>query len=122
MEWDIEHLGNDGDDMMDMEWKMAWHNMGWHKCYDTVEITWDLYYAGNNGYAIMDISGNIATSNSSNLTPELVNMMVTLKENISMVDWSIDGNLEEKEEELEIRVQKSLPKQQVLGLLKNVKL
>jgi hypothetical protein len=32
------------------------------------------------------------------LTPEMVNVLMTLKENRAMVDWSIDGDVEEEEE------------------------
>jgi hypothetical protein len=41
------------------------------------------------------------------LTPELVNVLVTLKENRAMVDWSIDGDVEEEVVEVESKVEKS---------------
>jgi hypothetical protein len=41
------------------------------------------------------------------LTPEIINVLVTLKENRAMVDWSIGGDVEEKVVEVESKVEKS---------------
>jgi hypothetical protein len=58
------------------------------------------------------------------VTPEMVNVLSTLKENRAMVDWSIDDDAEKEEEvvEVESKVEKSPPKQQVLVSLRNVTL
>jgi hypothetical protein len=42
------------------------------------------------------------------LDPEMVNVLVTLKENIAMVDWSIDEDVEEEILEVESKVEKFL--------------
>jgi hypothetical protein len=52
----------------------------------------------------------------------MVNVLVTLKENRAMVDWSIDEDVEEKVVEVEIKVEKGPPKQQILVSLINVTL
>jgi hypothetical protein len=57
-----------------------------------------------------------------NLTPEMVYVLVTLKENRAMVDWSIDEDVEEKLVEVESKVGIIPPKQQVLVSLRNVTL
>jgi hypothetical protein len=41
------------------------------------------------------------------LTPEIINVLVTLKENRAMVDWSIGEDVEEKVVEVESKVEKS---------------
>jgi hypothetical protein len=38
----------------------------------------------------------------------MVNVLVTLKENRAMVDWSIDGDVEEEVVEVKSKVEKSL--------------
>jgi hypothetical protein len=52
----------------------------------------------------------------------MVNVLVTLKENRAMVDWSIDEDMVEKILEVESRIERNPQKQQVLVLLRNVTL
>jgi hypothetical protein len=63
-------------------------------------MTWDIYHVGNDGYAMMDISVfsacNIFHNNRCSLTPEMANVLVSLKENRAMVDLSIDEDVEEE--------------------------
>jgi hypothetical protein len=42
------------------------------------------------------------------LTPEMVNVLVTLKENRAMVDWSIAEDVDEEVVEVESKVEKFL--------------
>jgi hypothetical protein len=56
------------------------------------------------------------------LTPEIINVLVTLKENRAMVDWSSIGeDVEEKVVEMESKVKNPL-KRQVLVSLRDVPL
>jgi hypothetical protein len=49
---------------------------------------------------VFSCRGNIVTNKMCNFPPCMVNVLVTLKENIAMVDWAIDGDVKEEEEEV----------------------
>jgi hypothetical protein len=59
------------------------------------------------GYiSVFSCVGKIVTNNKCNLTPEIINVSVTLTENRAMVDWSIGEDVEEKVVEMESKVKK----------------
>jgi hypothetical protein len=45
--------------------------------------------------SVLSYGGNIVTNKRYNFTPEMVNVLVTLKENKTKVDWSIVEDVEE---------------------------
>jgi hypothetical protein len=62
------------------------------------------------GYiSVFSCVGKIVTYKRCNLLPEMVKVLVSLKENRAMVDWSIDGDVEEEEEVVEVEVKLKNP-------------
>jgi hypothetical protein len=42
-------------------------------------------------YLVFSCGGNIVTNKGGRLSPETVNTLVTLKENLELVDWGLGG-------------------------------